>query len=408
MQRKFSAGDRGYDVVDTAGDQVYKGLDPSLLNVLQAVEETRGVVGIWRNGFASCYYTASNGGEIAAPADIWGGDGDYSYIERKEDPYDLENPSSLVRTTAIQSDGSGNDALRKMLDAGLLEAAQEQGLPADGLRLEQIISVEAISPVVEGSKMYGTLRFTIGTSILEGFWQPVEGDIGFLRSATDSEPANMALYGMDFLRRLLAEAPFEKIIQRKMLDTPLVVDIDVYEQIKHGLNIGMNSSDCELVSVRRDNEKGFVIELRRYGHGVGMSQRGAQTMAGDYAKTWLEILGFYYPGMLLERIDWNSPELQPIEKLPDSVGRARPEPTPQPTPAPLPKLEEGEAYAVVALDSSNYLNMRAEAGTHSPVLTQLANGRRIIVCGEADHDGWVPVKTAEYSGFVKIEYLKAE
>ncbi|MBQ8508111.1 MAG: SpoIID/LytB domain-containing protein [Clostridia bacterium] len=407
MQRKQSAGDRGYDVVDTTGDQVFKGLDPSYTNVIQAVKETSGVVGTWRNGFASCYYTASNGGEVALPTDVWGGDGDYGYLERKDDPYDLENPSSMVISTSIQPDGSGNPELLEMLNAGLLEAAQAQGLSTEGLQLEQIISVEAISPVAEDTRMYGKLRFTIGTSALETRYEAAEGDAGFLRAPTDSPAANLALYGMDYLRRLLLQSPFVQATTREMLDTPLVVDIDVYAQLKDGLGLSMNSSDCELVSVKKDNERGFVIEMRRFGHGVGMSQRGAQQMAGEHGKGWMEIIAFYYPGMQLERIEWETPELEAIDELPDHVGRARPTPTPAPAPAPLPPLEDGEYYAVVTVESST-LNMRAEPGTHSAVLTHMDNGRRVIVCGDADENGWVPVKTAEYSGFVKMEYLTAE
>ena len=52
--------------------------------------------------------------------------------------------------------------------------------------------------------------------------------------------------------------------------------------------------------------------------------------------------------------------------------------------------------------------MRQSAGTQSPVVTQLSNGQRVIVCGEEDAEGWVSVKTAEASGFVKLEYLVKE
>ena len=168
------------------------------------------------------------------------------------------------------------------------------------------------------------------------------------------------------------------------------------------------SRDCELVSIRKNENGGFDIEMRRFGHGVGMSQRGAQTMAGSHGKTYLEILDFYYPGMTLEKIEWDTPELRSIAALPDNVGRARPDPTPTPPPAPLPALEDGEYYAVVTLESSANLNMRSEPGTHARVVTQLEDGRRIIVSGEADADGWVPVHTAEYRGYVKLEYLTKE
>ena len=53
MQRKWNAGDRDYDLVDTTADQVYKGYDPQYTNVLQAVEETAGVVGTYNGGFAT-------------------------------------------------------------------------------------------------------------------------------------------------------------------------------------------------------------------------------------------------------------------------------------------------------------------------------------------------------------------
>jgi len=163
-----------------------------------------------------------------------------------------------------------------------------------------------------------------------------------------------------------------------------------------------------MLSVTEDTEV-YTIEMRRFGHGVGMSQRGAQMMGGQHGKNYLEILEFYYPGMDLERIEWDTPALKKIDDLPEGIGFARAEPTPKPTPAPLPPLEKGEYYAVVALsDASSTLNLRAEPGTHSQVVDMLGNGRRVIVSGEADAEGWVSVHTAEVKGYVKLEYLRKE
>ena len=86
MERKYAAGGRDYDVVDTTADQVFYGYDPDYQNVIAAVDGTRGVVGMYEGAFASCYYTASNGGQIARPSDIWGGSEDDGYIEMKDDP----------------------------------------------------------------------------------------------------------------------------------------------------------------------------------------------------------------------------------------------------------------------------------------------------------------------------------
>ena len=92
-----------------------------------------------------------------------------------------------------------------------------------------------------------------------------------------------------------------------------------------------------------------------------------------------------------------------------AIPTAEPDPTPTPPPAPLPELRAGEYYAAVQLgDASSMLNLRQAPTTQSQVVAQLANGRRLIVCSTADGDGWVQVRTAEYEGYCKLEYLKAE
>jgi len=53
----------------------------------------------------------------------------------------------------------------------------------------------------------------------------------------------------------------------------------------------------------RNAQGGYEITNGRYGHGVGMSQRGAQTMAANHNKTYQEILAFYFPGTKLTDIN---------------------------------------------------------------------------------------------------------
>ena len=406
MQRKWNAGDRDYDLVDTTADQVFKGLDPSYSNVLQAVVETEGVVGTYNGGFATCYYTASNGGTVALPSDVWSGSGDYGYLERRDDPYDLANPYSMVNSVHISRHADGSPRLKAMLLDAANAALADTGY--EDIRIEEILSVTPVEEKSEGSRMYTKLRFSLKLSRSEMVYMAAEGDPGAPMDATDSPAANQALYSIDYLRRLRLLAPFELAPVRMDIADPVEVELDVYGQIKGELDLGLNGSDYELVSVLEEGD-GFTIELRRFGHGVGMSQRGAQRMAGVEEMDWIEILKFYYPGMTLEKIEWDYPELEALSALPDSVGRARPEPTPTPTPAPLPELEEGEYYAVVQLgDASSTMNLRQAPTTQSQVVAQLKNGRRLIVCSEADDGGWVQVRTAEYEGYCKLEYLKAE
>ena len=408
MQRKWNAGTRDYDVVDTTADQVFRGYNGEYTNVIEAVEATEGVVGTYQGGFATCYYTASNGGEVALPSDVWSGDGDYGYLERKSDPYDLENPNSMVSSISFSPDAGEVSALQQMLQQGLEAAASAQGVTAEGLELEEITDIAAVDPVAQGSIMCRTLRFTVSASALEDALVPGEGDVGAPRAPGESASGNLALYTIDYLRRMVKDSPYQSAQVRKVLPQRFSVDLGVYDQIKDGLNLSLNGGDYEVISVKKE-ENGYTLEMRRFGHGVGMSQRGAQCMAGTHGMLYTDILNFYYPGMTLEKITWATPALTALADLPDSVGRARPDPTPTPSPAPLPALQAGEYYAAVSLsDAGSTMNMRQQPSTQSPVVTQFANGQRVIVCSEADGEGWVRIRTAEYEGYAKLEYLVRE
>ena len=407
MGRKWVSAARDYDVVDTTQDQVYRGLEAEYTNVIAAVEATRGVVGTYNGGFAMCYYTASNGGQTALATDIWGGEGDYGYLAMVDDPYDLENPSSLVNSVTFAGDLSDNAALKAMLEEGLAAL----NLPYEDVALESVVSIEAVDPKFEGSYMYTKLRFTLSVSAMLEGWYAQEGDAYaplFPDGSEFSEEMRASATGLALARRGSLGLPYVYREGRAVLPETVTVDLSVYDQIKDGLSLGLNGGDYELVSVTQEEDGRFTISMRRFGHGVGMSQRGAQWMAGEYGMDYIEILNFYYPGMTLETIDWPEVELTPLEDLPESIGSARPRPTPTPTPAPLPPLEEGEYYATVELETrSSSLNVREQPSTSARIVAALDYGRRVIVCEDAG-DGWVRIRTAELEGYVKLEYLKAE
>ena len=98
---------RAWDVVDTTNDQVFKGVNPAHQNAARAVRETAGVVGMYKDKLASCYYSASNGGQTELVENVWSGRGDWDYYAMTDDPYDLENPESVVRKARLSKSGTG-------------------------------------------------------------------------------------------------------------------------------------------------------------------------------------------------------------------------------------------------------------------------------------------------------------
>ncbi len=408
MRAKWNAGSREYDVVDTTADQVYKGFDPIYTRVIQAVDETCGIVGMANGTFAGCYYTASNGGQVASAAQIWGGSG-AEYIEMKDDPYDLENPSSVVKRARVERKPAADSELTRALAEAASEPLATMGLSDDygDIRIDEILSITPIDPDCEGSRMYSAMEFKMKLSGRR--WQeppaatPAEATPDAVQTAapiawdasaaqaTSSEPTTSVPVLGDF----------------EELAEEVTVKIRTYGVLEAMLNLSINKTDVEIFSVEAD-DSGFTICSRRFGHGVGMSQRGAQTMAGAYGKTAEDILTFYYPGMMLYRIDWQEKTLTKIEALPESVGHARAKPTPKPTQAPLPALKRGEWYASVDLETaSSSLNVREQPGTTARILGTLSKGDRVIVVRDAG-DGWYEIQTVELSGYVKGDYIKKE
>ena len=399
LRKKQTSRKRDYDVVDTTADQVYKGYDPEYENVIDAVNATRGIVGVYNGTYATCYYTASNGGQTALASQIWGESANDAYLAMVDDPSDLENPRSLVSDLTFSDTCEGSLKLRQMLTDALAVVMRQEGFADDAWSLDSIAEIEPVEPRFEGSKMYDGLAFDLRVRVAESALPTPEP------SETPSASAEASATPAPTPAGEMSVAP-ESERWVDLEDTRRVV-LDVYRDIKDGLAMGLNGSDVELISV--DTQRGadgratqFRLEMRRFGHGVGMSQRGAQWMAGQEGKGFVDILNFYYPGLTLERMTWQEAALTSLMEVETAVGAARPKPTPTPSPAPLPQLRSGEHYAKVAVAG---LNLREGPTTSARILDILDLGTRLIVAGDPDADGWVPVKTGDEEGYVKEEYL---
>ncbi|MCR4621515.1 MAG: SpoIID/LytB domain-containing protein [Clostridiales bacterium] len=386
LRAKQNAGKSAYDLVDTTQDQVYKGFDSSLTTVIRAVEQTRGVVGMAGGKYAQCYYTASNGGQIASTKQIWGGT--VSYIQMKDDPYDIENPYSQQKTVSIPKQLTDSNPLYPLI----MDALKLKLPSAKEIRLDSVASLKLTDPDTEGSLMYKTLEVYVNVSTreMEKLTPSPEPEVSQSPSPSDSPSPTAAAE-----KWVLGEF--------KPLEAPVKVTFGTYSQLKELLKLKINSSNYEVFAVEED-EDAFTLISRRFGHGVGMSQRGAQTMAGKHHKEAEEILSFYYPGLEWYKIDWKQSSLVPLSALPDSLGYARAKPTPRPTQAPLPPLEDGEYYATV---TATTLNVRTAPTTQSQIAALLYSGEKVIVTGQFE-DNWVSFRTVELTGYVKADYLKKD
>lgn len=399
--RKSGSSD-DYDVEDTTNDQAYKGRSSSSPLSEQAVRETEGLCGAYKGKLAWCYYSASNGGQTELGQHVWPTDDPdaYAYMDMRDDPYDFENDASTVKRYTIPKKpgekGIGM-ALHNALVAALSDELIARGIEPDEhlVRFDKILGIEALAPkYAEPSRLMTQLKFDVKISVRSYLFR----DSG----ASSAEAFPEATPGPT--PAPTATPAFSKY---KSIKDTLTVCLPVFPEAEKAMGLSINVYQNELINVF-DIGSSFMIESRRFGHGVGMSQRGAQQMASKYGFDFKEILKFYYPRMDLM--------IYPAKRTPMPTVNmdimATPAPTPSPTPRPtlMPVSKEGMpkgAYVAIVsnIDADSSLNLRESPSLSAEVLRRLYKDQELIVLKDAK-DGWSHVKTDVIEGYVRSEYLQ--
>lgn len=256
LRAMTSATSALYDVVDTTSDQVYNGTPSGNDNCKAAVDATKGIVSKNNGAFTGTWYTASNGGQIESVKNIWGSSA-YSYIRVKDDPYDLNNPDSRVKSFTVSSGATQTNSTVSSLLNSKAESCFGSGA--------KVTAVHGIIPhtpkYAEPSRLYTKMDF----------------DVNYSRNGSTGRGT---------------------------------MTFSIFDELEGPLSMSIQSSDNELWSVTKTST-GFLVEARRYGHGTGLSQRGAMYM-GKLGYTYDQIMAFYFEGCTRVRYTLTSSILSPI------------------------------------------------------------------------------------------------
>lgn len=397
---------RDYDVEDTTNDQAYRGRSDSHPLSEQAVRETEGLCGAYKGKLATCYYSASNGGQTELGQHVWPVDDPdaYSYMDMRDDPFDYENDASVVKRFTLAKK-PGQKGIGTALHSALVQAMSAQlaelGIEADEnlIRFDEIVSVEALEPkFAEPSRLMTQLRFDVRISARNYTFKPKSEPL----SAVITPEADATPSPTPAPTPTPAFSPYKKIKQT------FTVTLPIFTEAEKAMGLSINVYQNELISVF-DIGSAFMIESRRFGHGVGMSQRGAQQMAGKYDLNYQQILSFYYPGMDIMSFGSQKEPLPTIDAHLMSTPAPTASPTPRPTLMPVTKskMPKGAYLAVVSnIDDDSSLNLRQAPTLSSDVLRRLYKNQELIVI-KARSDGWSQVKTDVIEGYVRSEYLQA-
>jgi len=116
----------------------------------------------------------------------------------------------------------------------------------------------------------------------------------FLREATFTFDNLQKILGIDFNQNTPVE-----ILERNQSGriSSIRINENYYTGVELRNLLGLRSADFD---INIDTDK-VIITTRGYGHGVGMSQYGANGM-GNQGKTFVEILKHYYPGTTIKTV----------------------------------------------------------------------------------------------------------
>ena len=366
--------------MDNTNDQVFRGTPAQHENSARAIEETAGLVLTWKDKLITAWYSASNGGQTELPSNIWKGEAPRCF-SMAEDPWDAENPDATVRICTLPKNGSGlSPAFLKLLrQAALQNALIRDSVPGEAdFRVQQLISLELLSPrYAAPSRLMTRLQVTF-----------------LLQPRPAETPAESG------------EAEEEDLDITELLSSvPVTVTLDFFPETVIALGLSVSGANNEIITLKED-EASFTLTAGRFGHGVGLSQRGAQQMARA-EKSFREILAFYYPGAVLKKY---AGEKAPLPTPPPLLAK---DPGPAPTATPRPTLmpvsetpPEGARMAVVehiAQDST--LNLRALPSAGAEILMRLYWHQPLVVLEQSDVPGWVHVKTDAAEGYVMESFL---
>ena len=343
--------------------------------------DTAGLVLTCDGKLITAWYSASNGGQTELPSNIWTGDVPRCFA-MTEDPWDAENPEATVRTCTLNRNAADlSPAFVKLLrKAALSNDLLRDSVPeAEDFRIQRLVSLELITPrYAAPSRLMTQMKVTFELV-------PRREDPSAAESTEEEDD-------LDITELLSA--------------VPVTVTLDLFPETVIALGLSVSGANNEIITLKEE-ETSFTLTAGRYGHGVGLSQRGAQQMAREGEKNFRDILSFYFPGSTLKEYAGEPASLPtPPPLLAQDPGPA-PTATPRPTLMPVTEIppESARMASVENIDEDSTLNLRAQPSAGAEILMRLYPHQKLIVLEQSDVPGWVHVKTDAIEGYVMESFL---
>lgn len=247
---------RDYDLGDTSSDQVYCGYASKNSRAIAAVDATAGQVLTYEGDIIEAFYSSSNGGQTETTGNVWSED--LPYYTNQDDPFDLLNPSSMEYTAFIPEVFTEQtvEAMDKDVYAALLRgAADAAGGAVDLITCVQVTAYTSDYKAPSRCYLLADVTMTV---------RRFDGSVG----------------------QLSVTLTLKELLYGTAQNTLGAFGARTYTLRMRGAEraqILLDGAVCP----------GWNLTMRRWGHGVGLSQRGAQQRA-RMGQSYGDILSFYY------------------------------------------------------------------------------------------------------------------
>jgi len=280
---------QGFGVCNTTHCQVYKGISGEYPSTEAAAAATSGEMIYYNGKPVAVYYCANSGGHTQNSEDVWVSK--LGYLRGVKDEYSPEY-NWKVELTKAQLDnavaGRGIGEVTAVSIDSYNSAGAAASVTVHGTEGKYTVKKDNIRSVFSGTSLKSTM-FTFSTE--GGSTTPVTGGV--------SQSPEASYYAMDSggSKVKLGSSLFAVSasgVSKISLGGSYILGADGVKTMAQETGNG-GSEDViagDVIYLDDDTDK-LIINGKGYGHGVGMSQQGAQVM-GRMGFTYKEILHYYF------------------------------------------------------------------------------------------------------------------
>ncbi|MBQ6968817.1 MAG: SpoIID/LytB domain-containing protein [Synergistaceae bacterium] len=321
LKQSMNRADKGYDVVDTDADQVYKGAGVETAKTNQAVSSTFGEVLTYGKELAFTYFHSDSGGHTANIADVWGQE--IPYLTGVPEVVNYKSPVSVwnakVSAQKIQNavkkvSGSDIGSVTEVQVSDVDEGGRAVRMTFIGTKGTETIKASqfrlALDPRTIKSTMFtpsgGAFKVN-NTSTPSGLVTQKETQ----KSSSSSSSSELTFEEEQGIAKMTSDGIFTTTELIDMLTNPgkrkNYYQTGIKRAGKPSVTQTQKTPEKTKVNMNKygysieKNGNDFIFYGRGWGHGVGMCQWGAMAMA-EQGYTAEKILAHYYPGTSVRKI----------------------------------------------------------------------------------------------------------